>query len=212
MSSQIYPTLPGLDVNVKRSYVWKTGIQEALSGKQSAISYRQYPLIAYELTYNVLRRNVSPDEFQSIVGLYNDMKGRFDTFLFTDPDFNTITAANAAQYGVIGTGDGSTLIFQLIATLQNSGGPGGAEIIQNLNGTPVLYDNGTTISVANYTIGPTGVVTFGGGHAPLAGHTLTWSGSWYNRCRFDEDAIVWQKFMPVGSLWKATVKFTSTKL
>jgi uncharacterized protein (TIGR02217 family) len=212
MSSQIYPTLPGLDAEVKRSYVWKSGIQEALSGKQSAISYRQYPLIAYELTYNVLRRNISPDEFQSIVGLYNDMKGRFDTFLFTDPDFNTITAGNAAQYGIFGTGDGATLIFQLIATLQNSGGPGGAEIIQNLNGTPVLYDNGSVISAANYSIGATGVVTFGAGHAPVSGHTLTWSGSWYNRCRFDEDAIVWTKIMPAQSLWKASVKFGSVKL
>lgn len=210
MSSQIYPTLPGLDINVKRSYVWKSGIQESLSGKQSAISYRQYPQVAYELTYNVLRRNISPDELQTIVGLYNDMKGRFDTFLFTDPDFNTITAANAAQYGNFGTGDGSTLIFQLVSMFQNSGGPGGAEIIQNLNGTPVLYDNGVAISAANYSIGATGVVTFGAGHAPLSGHALTWSGSWYNRCRFDEDAIVWKKFM--ANFWSADVKFSSVKL
>ena len=210
MSSQIYPTLPGLGFDVKRSYVWKTGIQEALSGKQSAIGYRQYPLVSYELVYNVLRRNVSPDELQAIVGLYNQMKGRYDTFLFTDPDFNTITSGNASQYGVFGTGDGSTLIFQLLATFQNSSGPGGAEIIQNLNGTPVLYDNGSTISAANYSIGATGIVTFGGGHAPAAGHTLTWSGSWYYRCRFDEDAIVWTKFM--YPYWRATIKFQSVKL
>ena len=210
MSSQIYPTLPGLGIEIVRSYVWNTGTQEALSGKQSAIGYRAYPLVHYELTYNVLRRNFSPDELQSIVGLYNQMKGRFDTFLFTDPEFNTITSGNAAQYGVFGTGDGSTLTFQLQATFQNSGGPGGAEIVQNLNGTPTLYDNGTSISIANYSIGATGIVTFGAGHAPASGHTLTWSGSWYYRCRFDDDAIVWKRFM--NTLWSADVKFTSIKL
>ena len=210
MSSQVYPTLPGLSIEIQRSYVWKTGKQEALSGKQSAISYRQYPVVHYELTYNVLRRNVSPDELQSIVGLYNQMRGGYDTFLFTDPEFNTITPSNAAQYGVFGTGDGSTLTFQLIATFQNTGGPGGPELVQNLNGTPVLYDNGTTISAANYSIGATGIVTFGAGHAPASGHSLTWSGSWYYRCRFDEDAIEWKRFM--SQLWSATVKFQSVKL
>lgn len=210
MSSQIYPTLPGLGFDVKRTYQWKTFVQEALSGKQSALNGRQYPLISYELIYNVLRRNTTPDEYQSLIGLHNQMKGRFDTFLFTDPDFNTITAGNAAQYGVFGTGDGSTLTFQLLATLQNSGGPGAAEIIQNLNGTPVLYDNGSTISSANYTIGATGIVTFGAGHAPVSSHMLTWSGSWYYRCRFDEDALEVSKFMQ--NYWNCTAKFQSVKL
>ena len=93
------------------------------------------------------------------------MRGRYDTFLHTDPDFNTISVAAAPVLGVFGTGTGSQLVFQLVATYQQSGGPGQAEIIQNLNGTPILYDNGTTISAANYTIGATGIVTFGAGHA-----------------------------------------------
>lgn len=216
MSALVYPTLPGLSIEVSRTYQWKTFVQEALSGKQSALSARQYPLVNWDMTYNVLRDVGAPggfssaSEIQSIVGLYNKMQGRADTFLFTDPDFNTIAPANAAQYGSFGTGDGSTLVFQLTATYQVSGGPGQAEIIQNLNGTPILYDNGVTISAANYTIGATGIVTFGGGHAPASGHALTWSGSWYYRCRFDEDAIVWKRFM--SKLWLANVKFTSVKL
>lgn len=216
MSSQVYPVLPGLDINIARSYQWKSGYQEALSGKQSTITYRTFPLVHYELTYNLLRDVGAPgfsgstSEIKQIVGLHNLMRGRWDSFLYTDPEFNTITSANAAQYGSFGTGDGTTLVFQLVATYQNSGGPGQAELIQNLNGTPVLYDNGSTISAANYSIGATGIVTFGAGHAPVSGHALTWSGSWYNRCRFDEDAITWKKFMNL--LWGADVKFTSVKL
>lgn len=210
MSSQVYPTLQGLTYPVKRSYVWKTGYQEALSGKQSAIAYRQYPLVHYELAYDILRDGSTPSEIKTLVGLYNLMRGRWDTFLFSDPDFNTITSANAAQFGAFGTGDGSTLIFQLIALYQVSGGPGQPELVQNLNGTPVLYDNGSIISAANYSIGATGIVTFGAGHAPASSHALTWSGSFYYRCRFDDDSIEWKK--ESKQWWSASVEFTSVKL
>lgn len=210
MSSQVYPVLPGLQFNSRRSYVWKTGNQEALSGKESAIAFRQYPRVHYELSYDILRDGTTPSELKSIVGLHNDMQGRFDTFLFSDPDFNIITSATAAQYGSFGTGDGATLIFQLTATYQNSGGAGQAELIQNLNGTPVLYDNGSVISAANYAIGATGIVTFGAGHAPVSTHALTWSGSFYYRCRFDDDSISWKK--EARNWWTADVAFTSVKL
>jgi uncharacterized protein (TIGR02217 family) len=218
VSSFVYPTLPGLSIEVTRSYVWKTGYQEALSGKQSTIAYRQYPLVSWELKYNVLRdvgaagyAGVSTSEIQSIVGLYNALHGRYDTFLYSDPDFNTITPAGAASgYGTFGTGDGSTLVFQLVAPYWNPNTFGLSELIQNLNGTPILYDNNVVISSSNYSIGATGIVTFGAGHAPALGHALTWSGSWYYRCRFDEDAIVWKRFM--SKLWSGVVKFTSVKL
>jgi uncharacterized protein (TIGR02217 family) len=213
VSSLIYPTLPGLSIEIQRSYDWKTQVQEALSGKQSAQALRQWPLIHYELEYNVLRDvgapgygGITTSEIAALVGLYNQMQGRWDTFLFTDPDFNTATSSNQQ---LIGTSTGSTATtYQLVAYYQNVGGPGNDEIIQNLNGTPVLYDNGAIISATHYTIGPTGVVTFT--TSPASGHTITWSGSWYYRCRFDEDAIVWKRFM--SKLWAASVKFTSVKL
>jgi uncharacterized protein (TIGR02217 family) len=215
MSSLLFPTLPGIGFDVTRNYVWKTAVQEAISGKMTAVPLRTYPLVRYELIVNLLRHFLVPSELLAIQGLYNALQGRGDTFLYTDPDFNTISPAQAAQYGVFGTGDGSTLIFQLLATFQNSGGPGAPEIIQNGNpgnwSTAVLYDNGTTISAANYAIGATGIVTFGAGHAPAAGHSLTWSGSWYYRCRFDDDEIVWTKFMYAHWLVKK-LGFTSCKL
>jgi uncharacterized protein (TIGR02217 family) len=213
VSSLLFPVLAGLDgMSVNRNYVWKTAVQEAISGKMTAVPLRVYPLVHYELVVNLLRNNQTPSELLEIQGLYNAMQGRGDTFLYTDPEFNTIAPAQAAQYGVFGTGDGSTLVFQLISTFQNSGGPGAPELIQNLNGTPVLYDNGATVSAANYSIGPTGIVTFNPGHAPLAGHTLEWSGSWYYRCRFDEDEVVWSKFMTVGLWMVKKLAFTSVKL
>jgi|SRR6185312_4658915 len=208
MSNFIYPTLTGLSWNVVRTPQWNTGKQKALSGKRSTILYQLYPLIHFELDYELLDDSKATSDLKALVGLFNAVGGSYDTFLFTDPDFNTFAPANAQ---VFGTGDGSTLTFQLVATYQNAGGPGYAELIQNLNGSPVLYDNGSTISASNYSISGTGGVTFGAGHAPAAGHTLTWSGSFYYRCEFDDDTLDLDKFM--NQWWEAKkIAFTSVKL
>jgi uncharacterized protein (TIGR02217 family) len=146
------------------------------------------------------------------MALFNAVQGRYDSFLYQDPDFNAVTA----QY--FATGNGTAGPFQLVASYANSGGPTTYELIQNLNGTPTLYDNGTLISSSNYSISATGAVTFGSGHFPVSGHLLTWTGSFYYRCRFDADKLDFQKFMAGTSVgnggywWKGKVAFTSVKL
>lgn len=208
MSGQLYPNLIGLTPDAVRSYMWKTLVQEATSGKQSTIQLAAYPRVHFTLTYELLRDNVTPSDLKSLAGLHNVLGGRFDTFLYTDPDFNTVASASPQAFF---TGTGSALgPFQLVAPFQNSGGPGAMELVQNLNGTPVLYDNGSPISAANYTIGPTGLVTFGAGHALANTHIGSWSGSFYYRCRFNEDTIEWTKFM--NKWWQAKVVFTSVIL
>jgi len=99
-----------------------------------------------------------------LAGLFNALRGRFDTCLFVDPDFNAVISEQFA------TGDGTTTVFQLTATYKASGGPGAPEIIQNLNGTPALYNNGSLVSGGAYTLSPTGRVTFG--TAPANGNPL----------------------------------------
>lgn len=205
MSSYLFPnTILGLAFPVVRTPLWHTGVQVALSGKQSTIAYQQYPLIHYELNYDVLRDDIATSDAKAIVGLFNAVQGRFDTFLFTDPDFNTI-ASSAPQ--TFGTGDGTTTTFQLTASYANSGGPGYSELIQNFNGTPTILDNGS--AAGSNTIGATGIVTFS--TAPASGHVLSWYGSFYYRCRFDDDKLDLEKMM---NLWWAlkSLGFTSVKL
>lgn len=197
MSGTVYPNLattPGLTLDVVRSYRWKTGYQEALSGKQSVISYQAFALVHFEFKYELLRDFTGvPSEIRTVVGLHNSMRGRYDTCLYIDPEFSSVTAQ---QFAVA---DGTAGPFQLTALYAPTSGAysgiGASEIIQNLNGTPTLQDNGTLITSSNYTIGATGLVTFGAGHFPTSGHLLTWTGSFYYRLRFDEDEIDWTKFM-----------------
>lgn len=205
MSGLIYPSnLPGLTWESSRALLFKTKIKEAVSGKESRMTYQVYPRFLFELQYEFLRHNLTPSELKSISGLFAQMYGNYDTFLYTDPVYNTVTDEP------FGTGDGSTTAFQLVATFQNTGGPGLAEIIQNLNGTPVIKKAGVTQTTpANYSIGATGLVTFTS--APGSGQALTWSGSFYYRCRFDDDSMTFNQFMK--DFWRARrVRLKSIKL
>jgi hypothetical protein len=216
VSSYLFPyTLPGIQYGYTRKYNWgKVGVQKALSGKQSTIAYQIYPLISYEYSFEFLRDAVSatPD-ISALVGLFNAVGGKAGNFLHTDPDFNTISPAQSSIQGLIGTSTGSTATtYQLLAmytpTTGGYSGVGASEIIQNLNGTPVLYDltASTTISASTYSIGPTGIVTFS--TSPPAGHLIGWSGSWYNRCRFDSDDYDFKRMD--SKLWVLDkVNFTS---
>jgi uncharacterized protein (TIGR02217 family) len=207
MSSYVYPTIAGLTFPIGRTPIFKTNRPQALSGKRSALAYRQYPLIHFELTYSILRDDETPSDIKALVGLYEAMMGGFDTFLFQDPDFNTFPVSNPQLFGI---GDNQTTAFQLVAYYQNTGGPGYGQIIQNLTSVPVIYSNGGTVSSANYTLGPSGIITFNS--APAAGALLTWSGAFMYRCEFDEDELKGlAKFM--NQWWgMKKVAFTSVKL
>lgn len=204
MSSYLFPyTLPGIQFDYTRKYVWNTEPQRAVSFKESTLKLAQYPIVEYEYSFEFLKDSNTPADLSALVGLINAVGGRYDTFLHTDPDFNT---ASAQAFGTVTSG---VTTYQLLATYQNSGGPGAPELIQNLNGTPTLYSNGTLISASTYSIGATGIVTFS--TLPTVGNTLTWSGNFYYRCRFDEDEYDFKKFMK--GLWSVDkISFHSVKL
>lgn len=68
-----------------------------------------------------------------------------------------------------------------------------------MNGTPTVKVNGVTKSnPTDYTIDSEGLITFV--TAPTNTHPVTWSGSYYYRCRFLEDSMELEKFM--YKLWR----------
>lgn len=202
----LYPSnIRGLKFDVTRTPKWNTGRHTSMSGKESRIIYQPTPLIHFELEYELLNDALTVSDLKALVGLFNNCQGRLDSFLFTDPDFNSVTAQ---PFGTTTGVAGST--YQLVATYQNSGGPGITELVQNLNGVPLIYLDGSLYSSSNYTIGPTGLLSLNVATLPGAGHALTWTGSFYYRCAFDEDDIDWTKFM--SQWWQAKIKFTSVLL
>lgn len=192
------PAFPGLVYPIGRATSYKTLTAGSLSNRVANLALQKYPVHTYNLSYEILRDDVSPSEFKALIGLFNACGGRFDSFLYSDPVFNTVTNEP------FGVGDGTTTDFQIIATFQNSGGPGGPDIIQNFNGAPSFYDNGSTAGLS--ALGATGILTFS--TPPANGHVLTWSGSFYQRCHFDQDTLQAQQFMK--SWWLVdSLKFTS---
>lgn len=168
----------------QRTPVWLTQVQQAPSGKETRISRRSSPLMKFELGFEVLRdsTNLAVSDLKRLIGFYNAMQGSYDTFLYSDPNFNAVTAQS------YGTGDGTTRAFQVSATYKDSTGIGWPEVIQNFNGTPSFYNNGTLQTVTTqYTLSGTGVITYV--TAPAAGVALTWTGGFYYRCRFLTDSL-----------------------
>jgi uncharacterized protein (TIGR02217 family) len=200
MSNAVYPTLPGLQFNVVKTPKFSTVIMPGVSGKEWRAAMMANPLYTIGLTYAVLRDDpttqspASPqDELKQLMGFFMARQGSFDSFLFTEPSDSHVTGMQ------FGTGDGTTNAFQLVRTYGIAGIGEFTEPVANLNGSPVIYDNGVVVAAGNYTVGATGLITFT--TPPASGHALTWDGQYYYRCRFNADTIGFNQFM--SNLWEA---------
>lgn len=192
MGNLVLQHIPGLTWPIGRTTNFKTLTASSLSNRVANLPIQQYATYTYSHVYELLRDDITVSEIKALVGLFNACRGRFDSFLYSDPAFNQVTAEP------FGTGDGTTVAFQVLATFQNSAGPGRADIIQNFNGTPSFFNNGTLIT-SGVTLGPTGILTFT--TPPVAAHALTWTGQFYQRCHFLNDTFTVQRFM--NKWWQA---------
>lgn len=188
MSNAVYPTLPGLTCEIDRSLIAPPVVVKTTPSQREfrarnaiAIRYR------YTLRYEFLRTAAAFAELQNLAGFFALRGGNFDSFRFTDPDDNT--CANE----LFATGDGVTTQFQL---LHNFGSF--AEPLFDFNGGLSVFDNGTNVG-GGASVSSAGLVTFT--TAPVAGHSLTWTGQFYRRCRFDVDSLDTSKFLQ--GLWEA---------
>lgn len=190
MSSLVFPALAGIELVGERTPVWSTRAQEALSGKESRVRKRAYPIYEWELNFELLRDDITTSDLQTIVGFFNSLAGMWDTFLYSDPYFNSVTAQ------AFGVGNGSQTTFPITAIYAPSGGNGIAELIQNFNGQPQIYINGTLLPYSSgLSVDGQGNAIFPAGHIPSSGATLTWTGGFYYRCRFMDDRLKPNEFM-----------------
>jgi hypothetical protein len=107
LSNLVFPTFPGLDVKVRREALHNTIEQKTLTRQRLAYYYETYPLYRYTLIINLLRSATAIAEFQQLAGFLAQHLGRFDNFLFQDPEDNVVS-----DHG-FGVGDGTTTAFQL---------------------------------------------------------------------------------------------------
>lgn len=201
MSNLVFPSLPGLKWSSFRTPMWSNTVKTTDSGREFARAAWSSPRWAYRLQYEFLRAD-SNAELQQLVGFFNKHRGNFDTWLFLDVDDST------ALDQQIGTGDGVTTQFQLLRSYGGFFEPV-YEPFTTGPGVPAIKVGGTLKTAGtDYTIGANGVVTFAA--APASSSAITWSGSFYWRCRFKQSQVELEQFM--RQLWSArSIEFTTRK-
>lgn len=127
MSNEIYPALPGLSFGVRVSPIWQTAVRTTPSGREFRSGQQLYPRYKRRLVYEFLRAKSAYSELQSLQGFFNRHAGQRESFLFDDPDDNSISDQ------VLGVGNAAQVAFQALRTRG-----GFTEPVYEINGVPAL--------------------------------------------------------------------------
>jgi hypothetical protein len=173
----------------KKTPSFSTIVQTPVSRRgEVRTGLQPYPIWKWDWSIESLRGSEQDQgsDLQYVLGFFLAMGGMLSDFLYQDPYDNQVSG----QF--FGIGDGTTTQFQLLRSIGI-----GSDIVQNLNGTPVIrIAGGQTLA---FTLGSTGIVTFT--TAPPAGLALTWSGAFFYRTRFDTDEQDFEEFM--RKIWES---------
>jgi uncharacterized protein (TIGR02217 family) len=136
----------------------------------------------------------SLDDLHAVIAFFEERRGRLHGFRWRDPmDFKSCPpeAAPTALDQVIGTGDGTTAVFQLTKTYGSAFNPWAREIRKPVAGTVLIAVAGITQTpVTGYTVDhTTGIVTFTPGHIPALGQSITAGFEFDVPVRFDTDRL-----------------------
>jgi len=188
MSNAIFPVMAGVSWGVGRSPSFNTNVHRSASQREARGALAAYPLWTFSLAFEVLRSDLAFTELQTLGGFFLARRGSFDSFLYSDPDDNAVTAQ------LFGLGDGVTTQFQLVRAWGSF-----VEPTMAINGAAQIYIAGVLKTLTtDYTIDGLGMVTFVA--APAAAASLTWTGAYYYRVRFTKDMADFTKFMK--NLWE----------
>lgn len=189
MSNAVLPSFPGLMFDSTKTPTFNTRVQTAVSGREARAAFYSYPIWDFSLSYEFLRESVG--EMQALAGFFMQRAGQFDSFLYLDPNDNSVTDA------AIGIGNGSNKTFQLLRAFG-----GFSEPVMNVKTITNVKVGG--VQTMAYTVNGSGVITFA--TAPASGAAVTWSGTFYFRCRFKQDTAEFSQFM--WRLWElGTLEF-----
>lgn len=195
MSSSLFPTIASIKKEIVRTPVFDTTVQRESSGRELRVSRMSSPRYRYSLEYT-LREGSGGDEFRTLLNFFDTHQGSWDSFLFADPK------GSAASTYAFGTGDGTTTVFYLKDEMGdrvggNLAGAGNISIWKAgvLQTYTTHYSNDATTAKITFVT------------APAAAAALTWSGTFYRRCRFDSDSLTMERI--VSGYWKARVDLVS---
>ena len=199
MSNAIYPaTLKGIMPSVVKTPEFATIVQASPSKVETRIAQAQNPIWHWSLTYDFLfndltdpvggaQRNPSVlpySELQTLMGFYLARQGRFDSFLFDDPEDDTVTNqplqlvvdnSQPVSAATIGSSAGTGFAVGDQLAVVGGGGAGAVLQVATLSGSAIA-----TFSIVSAGSGYTTtsnaalqVLTGSGSGAPTANITAT---------------------------------------
>lgn len=131
------------------------------------------------------------DDIHAIASFFEERRGMLHGFRWKDKfDFRSSPPRQTPAYTdqVIGTGDGSTTIFQLIKTYGSTFAPYSRDIVKPVNGTVLIGVNGVDTLGSGWTVDTTtGLITFSS--APTSGHEITAGYEFDVPVRFNTDYL-----------------------
>lgn len=206
MSNAVYPDIgtagggigPSLDTGgIRKAPVFDTQKQVSSSGYEVRADRMSYPLYNITIGYALLLDDDTRDQnaadfgdptnrFRRIWGFYLARQGSKDSFLLRDPQDDHVTDQ------LFGVGDATLTQFQLMRT--TGIGQTFDEPVMNVNVITNIKKNGVAlVNPTDYTISATGLVTLA--VAPANGLLMTWTGTYYYRCRFVDDTQDFEQFL-----------------
>jgi hypothetical protein len=196
---------------------WSTIVQTASNEVELRIAQTQNPIWKYTLVYDFIKDYLTPASYFSpytdlaaLMGFYAARQGQFDSFLFRDPDDNSVGPALnpdsspnlGAQLQVVNDGVG-----HYYSPIQRNLGGLFYEDVTDLNGPIEVCANGALQALGtNYTIGGPGLsipgYSFMGMYiawASAPANPVTAQFNFYYRLRFDTDSQDFEKFL--NKMW-----------
>ena len=153
--------------------VWSTSVKTVKSGKSFRNQNWLYPLHSY----NVLSGVKTQTDYESLRNWFYAMAGRAHGFRykdFSDYKSGAWDAVTTALDQNIGTGDGTTLAFQLIKSYAVGALSSSRKITKPVAGTWDVAVGGVTATGTDYSVATgTGIVTFDTGAVPATGAAVT---------------------------------------
>lgn len=195
MSDVLFPDLR-IGYDLTRKPMFNTKIMTSVNGRELRASYQAVPKYEFSLTLPGLQERKG--ELQAIEDFFIARRGAFDSFFFKMPWDN--------EYECTFNGDGTTTSFQLY---KDQLPLGNTEIFETED--PLMWDEDldrpmwTDLEARmwdmQYGVSKNGVLTL---PVPLAaGDSVTVKGTFYYRCRFDDDGQAFTLFS--YRLWKGEV-------
>jgi hypothetical protein len=111
VSDAVFPSVVGLAFDVHKKPIFNNKIATHVSGEETATSYYQNPKWEYSLTYDYLPDlpvSVGETDLHTILGFFLNRHGRFDSFLYSDPDDNTVVEGYQKSF------DGTSVEFYMV--------------------------------------------------------------------------------------------------